>query len=113
MRAERAAAAGSVVSGVLASVCCIGPLAFALLGISGAAFAQRFEPFRPYLLVVTYALLGGAFYFTYGPQQTACGPGEACEMPRTNRFGKAMLWIAAVVVVLTTTFPWYAEYLPF
>ena len=112
MRVERAAAAGSVVSGMLASVCCIGPLVFALLGLSGAAFAQHFEPFRPYLLVVTYVLLGGAFYLTYRPQQATCAPGEACEMPRTNRFGKAMLWIAAIVVVLATTFPWYAGYLP-
>lgn len=112
MRVERAAAAGSVMSGILASVCCIGPLVFALLGISGAAFAQRFEPLRPYLLVVTYALLSGAFYLTYRPQQADCGPGDACEMPRTNRFGKAMLWIAAIVVILATTFPWYAGYLP-
>jgi mercuric ion transport protein len=106
------ATAGSVVSGVLASACCIGPLVLGLLGISGAAFAQRLEPFRPYLLVMTYALLGGAFYLAYRPQ-AACGPGEACEMPRANRVGRIMLWIAAIVVVLATAFPWYAQYLPF
>lgn len=111
MRVERAAAAGSVVSGILASACCIGPLVFALLGISGAAAAQRFEPFRPYLLVVTYALLGGAFYFTYRPL-AACGPDAACEMPHASRLGKVMLWIAALIVVLATAFPWYAQYLP-
>jgi mercuric ion transport protein len=105
------AAAGSVVSGILASACCIGPLVFVMLGISGAAFAQRFEPFRPYLLLVTYGLLGGAFYLTYRPQ-AACGPGEACETPRASRFGKAMLWVATIVVILATTFPWYAAYLP-
>jgi len=112
VRVERAAAAGSVVSAVLASACCIGPLGFAVLGISGAAFAQSFGPFRPYLLVATYGLLGGAFYFTYRPGPAACGPDGACEMPRTNRFGKAMLWVAAVIVVLATVFPWYAQYLP-
>jgi mercuric ion transport protein len=106
------AAGGSVVGGILASACCIGPLVFALLGISGAAFAQRFEPFRPYLLVITYAVLGGAFYLTYRPPAAACGPGGTCGMPRTNRFGKALLWIAAAIVLLATTFPWYAEYLP-
>lgn len=40
-----------------------------------------------------------------------CGPGEACEMPRANRVGKVMLWIAAAVVLLTTAFPWYSVYL--
>lgn len=112
MRIERAAAAGSVLSSVVASACCIGPLVFAFFGISGAAFAQRFEHLRPYFLVLTYALLGGAFYFTYWPQEAACGPGGACEMPRTNRFGKAMLWLATIVVLLATTFPSYAQYLP-
>ena len=111
MKAQGATLVGSVIGAVLASACCIGPLVFALLGISGAAFAQRFEPFRPYLLVVTYGLLGGAFYLTYRPQNAACGPGEACEMPRANRFGKAMLWLASVVVVLATAFPFYAGYL--
>jgi len=113
MSAERAAAAGSVVSGILASACCIGPLVFAVLGISGAAFAHKLEPLRPYLLVLTYGLLGGAFYLTYRPQATACEPGSFCEMPRTNRVGRAMLWVATVTVLLATTFPWYAEYLPF
>jgi len=111
MRARGVTLIGSVIGGVLASVCCIVPLVFALLGISGAAFAQRFEPLRPYLLVATFALLGVAFYYTYRPAQTECGPGEACEMPRVTRAGRVVLWIATVVVLLTTTFPWYSVYL--
>jgi mercuric ion transport protein len=111
MKAQSATAFGSVVSGVLASACCIGPLVFALLGISGAALARRFEPFRPYLLVLTYGLLGAAFYVAYRPVKADCGPGEACEMPRANRAGVLALWIAAAVVVLTTAFPLYSVYL--
>jgi len=111
MKAQGVTLAGSVIGGILASACCIGPVVFALLGISGAAFAQRFEPLRPYLLVATYALLGGAFYTTYGPAKTECAPGEACEMPRANRVRKVTLWIAAVVVLLATTFPIYSVYL--
>jgi len=111
MKAQGVTLAGSVIGGILASLCCIGPLVFALLGISGAAFAQRFEPLRPYFLVATYALLAGAFYSTYRPAQAECGPGEACEMPRAKRVGKVMLWIAAVIVLLATTFPMYSIYL--
>lgn len=103
---------GSMAGGMLASACCIGPVVFAILGVSGAAFAHRLEPLRPYLLVLSYALLASAFYLTYRTKEPACGPGEECELPRVNRAGKAMLWIAAVVVVLSTSFPWYAEYLP-
>ena len=111
MRFERMAAAGSVVSGIVASACCIGPVALGPMGISGAAFAHRFEPFRPYLLVLTYTLLGAAFFLTYRPR-AACGPGEACGMPRASRVGKAALWMAAILVVLATAFPWYGQYLP-
>ena len=53
MMARTATLVGSLVGGFLASVCCIVPLAFAILGLSGAAFALRFEPLRPYLLVLT------------------------------------------------------------
>ena len=105
-------AAGSVLSAILASACCIGPVVFAVLGISGAALAHRLEPFRPYLLVVTFGLLGTSFYFTYRPSQVACGPEGTCEMPAANRAGRVMLWIAAAIVMLATTFPSYAEYLP-
>lgn len=111
MRATGPVLAGSVLSGVLASACCVGPLVLTLLGVSGGALAHRFEPLRPYLLVATYGLLAGAFYLTYRPPQVECGPGEACAMPRASRLGKVMLWIGALVVVLTTAFPWYAEYL--
>ena len=111
MRTRGLTLIASVIGGVLASVCCIVPLVFALLGISGAAFAQRFEPLRPYLLATTFALLGAAFYHTYRPAQTECDPGEACEMPRVTRAGRVVLWIATVVVLLTTSFPWYSVYL--
>jgi mercuric ion transport protein len=110
MKAHGVTLAGSVLSGILASLCCIGPFVLALLGISGAEFAQRFEPFRPYFLVATYALLGGAFYTTYTPAKAECAPGNACEMPRANRVGNVVLWIAVVVVLLTTAFPWYSVY---
>lgn len=111
IRVEKAAAAGSVIGGLLASACCILPVTFALMGVSGAAFAQRFEPLRPVLLVLTYALLGAAFYFTYGQPRGPCGPGETCEMPGVTRLGKVFLWIATAVVILSTAFPWYIEYL--
>ena len=110
MKAATATLAGSVLGGFLASICCIVPLVFAMLGFSGAAFALRFEPWRPHLLVLTYGLLVGAFYVTYRPAKPACEPGDTCAVP-TNRAGKVALWIATVVVLLTTSFPLYSGYL--
>ena len=84
---------------------------FALLGLSGAALAHSFEPFRPYLLTMTYGLLAGGFYLTYRPRPEACAPGEACARPGAGRLGRVMLWLVTVVVVLATAFPWYSQYL--
>ena len=111
MRGQAATLAGSALSGLLASACCIGPLVLSLLGVSGAAYAHRLEPLRPYLLWVTYGMLAGAFYLTYRPAQAACAPGEACEMPRASRAGKVMLWIGTLFVVLATLFPMYSQFL--
>lgn len=75
MRASTATMAGSVISGVLASACCIGPVVFALLGISGAAAVQRFEPLRPYLLGATY-LLSYDVSYERGEASVTCEPAK-------------------------------------
>lgn len=111
MRATAAALAGSVLSGLLASACCLGPLVLTLLGVSGAALARGFEPLRPYLLVAAYGLLGTAFFLAYRPRPAECAPGEACATPGPGRAARAMLWLGALLVVLFTAFPWYSEYL--
>lgn len=52
----------------------------ALFGTVGAAFAASavaLEPYRPYLLGLTAALLAAAFYQTYGRLARQCGPAEA------------------------------------
>src|SRR5712692_1864444 len=57
--------AGAVVSGLLASVCCIGPLLLAVLGIGGAGLLARFEVYRPAFTAATFALLGVGLWLAY------------------------------------------------
>lgn len=102
---------GALVAGFAASVCCLGPLVLAIVGIGGAASALALAPYRPYLLVLTAAFLALAFYLTYRRPASACSPGNACEMPKANRVGKVLLWLVTLVVVLATTFPYYSGYL--
>lgn len=113
MKATGAVLAGSVLGGVLASACCLGPLVLVFFGVSGGALAHLFEPLRPYLLAVTYGLLAGAYYLTYRPRPAECGPGgRPCDTTPTRWLGKAILWITTIVVLLTTAFPLYSPYLP-
>lgn len=99
----------AIVSAFAASLCCIGPLLFAVLGIGGAGLLVKFEPYRPYFTALTLALLGTGFYFTYRKPKPAAVAVSAddcgCELPRTNRFGKVMLWISTVLVILFLAFP--------
>jgi mercuric ion transport protein len=102
---------GALAAGLAASACCLGPLVLAIVGIGGVASALALAPYRPYLLVLTAAFLGLAFYLTYRRPVSACGPGTACEMPKANRSGKMLLWLVTLVVILAATLPYYSRYL--
>lgn len=103
---KRASIAGSLLTAFMASICCIGPVVFAILGISGAAFVQKFEDYRPLFIVVAIALLGMAFYFTYRKKPAdQCVPGTYCANPRSDKINKVILWVATVLVTLFILFP--------
>lgn len=101
----RAAAASVIVAGV-ASACCLGPVVLVLLGVGafGASLAAL-EPYRPFLLAVTLALLGAAFYSAYRPAGTS-----VCA-PASRRRAKLGVWLAALFVTALVTFPYYVEFL--
>lgn len=107
-----AASASSIISAFIASACCVGPLVFALLGLGGAGLLVKFEPYRPYFIAVTFALLSAGFYLTYRKPKAAVptqgSPECACPAPRANRAGKIMLWIATALVVVFLSFPYLA-----
>lgn len=81
---------------------------FAVLGIGGAGLLVKFEPYRPYFAAITIAFLGAGFYFTYRRPKVQEGDACGCEHPKTNRFGKVMLWIATILVVGFLSFPYLA-----
>lgn len=112
-----AASVSSIISAFIASICCVGPLVFALLGIGGAGLLLKLAPYRPYFTVMTFALLGAGFYFTYRRPKVAAGataaqaPECACPAPRASRAGRIMLWAATVFVAAFLGFPYLAPYL--
>jgi mercuric ion transport protein len=105
----RASVAGAAGSAFLASVCCIGPLVFALLGLGGAGLLVRMEPLRPLFSVVTLTLLALGHYATWKAARAAsCG----CEPAVSRRTATAGLWVATVVVLATLASPWILPFLP-
>lgn len=99
----------SVLTAGLASLCCIGPLVAAVLGLGAFGGAAVFESVRPYLLAATGALLGVAFYLTYRKRPgQECADGS-CAVVAPRRSQKLFLWLAAAVVAPLAAFPYYSS----
>lgn len=121
---RNASLGGAVAAALAASVCCVGPLVFALLGLGGAGALVALEPYRPLFVAVTCVLLSVGWYLTYrrpvshptSAVQTSpvlhdavdedCG----CEMPRTNKTGKRLLWVATAVAAVALAFPYITPF---
>lgn len=107
---------GAVAAAFASSICCLGPLLFAALGLGGAGLLVRLEAYRPYLAAFTLALLGAGFYLTYwrpglAPPAASAAPACECALPRANRFGRVMLFVATALVAGLLAFPYLARIL--
>lgn len=98
---------GSLVSAIMASICCIGPIVLAVLGVGGAGLFSKFVNLRPYLIGITVVLLGLAFYLTYRKRKVKCEDGT-CEIRRALKWNKIALRMATVLIVFFLAFPYLA-----
>lgn len=103
-------AGASVLGAVVASSCCIVPLVLVTLGISGAWIGTltALEPYRPFFVAATVALLGLGFWHVYFRRRKACAPGSYCANPVAERVTKAALWLATILVLLAATVNFWA-----
>jgi len=110
---ERSALVGSLLAGLLASACCVGPLILGALGLGSLGIAAALAPLRPWFLGLTVLLLGAGFYFAYRPEgERACGPDGTCPPARGRNTQRLVLWIVTVLVVVLATYPsWGARLL--
>lgn len=104
--------AGAVGAGLLASLCCIGPLLVVTLGV-GAGLASTFAPLRPLFTAVTVLLIALGFYVVYGRKRAnrTCAPGEACEPPAPRKRDQVFLWVAVLLATTFLTFEYWSQFL--
>jgi mercuric ion transport protein len=67
----------SIITAIAASLCCVGPVVAVGLGFGAAGLAAAFEPVRPYLVGLTFVILGSGFYraFRWEPRHSAADRG--------------------------------------
>lgn len=103
-------ATAGLVGAVLASSCCVVPLVLVALGVSGAWIGSltALEPYKPYFVILTLALLAGGYWHVYLRRKPDCVDGTYCARPVSDRLTKTVLWLATIVVVIAMTLKWWA-----
>lgn len=110
MKKESVAIGGAVLAALGASLCCIGPLLFVVIGIGAFSAAAVFERGRPYLLAAAVLALAFGFYCVYFRRES-CEPGDACATKPVTRAGRLGLWIASLAVLAFALSPFYVGYI--
>jgi hypothetical protein len=96
-------AAGSAATSLLATLCCVGPLGYAVLGAGGVLVAARLQPWRPWTLGATALFLAFGFWSAYR-RRVSVVDGRVCRV-RASRAIRWTLWVAAVVTVAVAVLP--------
>ncbi len=111
----------SALLGTLASFfaasCCVGPTLFVLFGTSlgGLGFLSFLEPYRPYFLLAGYLAVGYSLYSLYlkrvVKENLLKKPAVecACEESITNRISKGITWLALLLLIVATFYPYVLE----
>ncbi len=96
---------GGVLTAVLASLCCIGPVILGLIGLGTIGAFSVFESYRLYFIGFTIAILGLAFYLTYRKREVKCEDGT-CKLESAGKWNKMMVWLATALSALAILFPY-------
>ncbi len=116
-----AASTGGLITALLASICCIGPLVFAALGVGvgatgflagTAGFLKALLPYRPWFIGLTILLLAFSFYVAYRKPSAGEPSCQACSPVLGARANRVLLWIIAALAVALILAPYWLEKLP-
>jgi len=110
---QRWFALGGIAGAILASSCCIVPLLLFSVGISGAWIGNlaALAPYQPIFVAITFVILGYGFYLVYWKSKEECEEGTYCASPSSGRVVKSSLWVATILVLAASAFPFVAPYL--
>ncbi|MFQ5753384.1 MAG: mercuric transporter MerT family protein [bacterium] len=110
---------GSLLSAFLASVCCVGPVIFAALGVGAGAtgilamsadLATSLVPFRPLFIGFSILFLGFAFYSVYRKKVAGSSEGCSCDVKQGSRIGKrsrSLIWVMAAIAMVLIALPYF------
>ncbi|HXV67416.1 MAG TPA: mercuric transporter MerT family protein [Nitrospira sp.] len=119
-KGEKTTAVGGLVTAFFASLCCIGPLVFAALGVGvgatgfladTAGVLKGLLPYRPVFIVLMVLLLGRSLYLAYRKPRAFCTWGAMCAPRADSRVNRALLWSIAIFAIVLVLAPYWLEIL--
>jgi mercuric ion transport protein len=102
-----------MIGAILASTCCIVPLALLTVGVSGAWIGTltALEPYKPVFAGIAIGSIALGFRQVYFGRRTECEDGTNCTRPGATLVTKSALWLATALVVSALTISWWAPLL--
>lgn len=102
--------AGGLLGASAASSCCILPLVFFGLGVSGAWIGNltALAPYQPIFVAITLGFLGGGYWMVYRKPRQTCVEGSYCVRSESGWVAKIGLWLATLLIVAAMAFPYVA-----
>ncbi len=99
---------GGIISAVLASTCCLGPLLFLLFGVSvgSLSFLQKFAPYHNYFSIGAVAVTSYLWFDWFRGRKERI----ACATSLCKNY-TLYLTIGTIFVVILITYPWWVVYI--
>ena len=103
-------AAGGMLGALAASACCILPVAFFSIGVSGAWIGNltRLAPYQPYFVAAALISLGAGYRAVYRSSKRDCAGHGECARGLPNALVRAVLIAATVLVAAALGFDFIA-----
>lgn len=101
---------------LLASVCCIGPVALAAFGVgvgatgalaSTVGILKELLPYRPLFVGLALLLLGVSFYMAYRDSSSPCGADGGCTARSAKGANRKLLWMMAGLAFVLILAPYW------
>jgi mercuric ion transport protein len=108
--------AGGLMAAFFASICCIGPLVLAALGVGvgatgflagTAGFLKALLPYRPAFIGLTGFLVGTSFYLAYRKPKTAFLSGDDYRSKESSGSKWVWLWPLTVLALALILAPYW------
>lgn len=108
---ERTSGLSALAGGILASSCCILPLALVSVGAGGAWLSNltALSPYQPIFLGLAATSVGYGFWKARTARRSVCSTDGECTMPINSKFNLIGLWVggglAATAFAVTLAAP--------